>query len=263
MSKLTDLLAGADDLGAWRAALAREQAIRDAMATTGEGREVVAEMLDALIAMDEEAVLDLAEGEPTTLADALARYRDSLNEIPEGEQIGVDGVINHLSAILAYPWSGEEALIQLHEPHQSVALDVARTEDRLEVHVGGSFVFSADVNDHSGPSLRALENASRAVYRTVLARVIADRDHHVQINGAELASLVQWATNSSGGSWSPDRGSRLSVDAVAGGGVLVRTRPYAYQRPGHAILRDEDRLFERARPISADQIKRALIEDGD
>lgn len=261
MSELTDLLAGADDLGAWRAALAREQTIRDAMARTGEGREVVAEMLDSMAAMDEEAVLDLAEGEPTTLADALARYADNLNK---GVELHLDRVVDDLRAILAYPWSGEEALIQLHEPHQSVALDVTRTKDQLEVYVGGSFVFRADVDDRTQDRiLLALENASRVVWRAVLARVIADRDHHVQINGAELASLVQWATNSSGGSWSPDRGSRLSVDAVAGGGVLIRTRPYAYQRPGHTILRDEDRLSERARPISADQIKRALIEDGD
>lgn len=261
MSELTDLLVGADDLGAWRAALAREQTIRDAMARTGEGREVVAEMLDSMAAMDEEAVLDLAEGEPTTLADALSRYADSLNK---GVELHPDRVVDDLRAILAYPWSGEEALIQLHEPHQSVALEMNRPDDEhLVIRLGGREVASANHDEHGWDGIELAETVARAIHRAVLARVIADRDHHVQINGAELASLVQWATNSSGGSWSPDRGSRLSVDAVAGGGVLIRTRPYVHQRPGHAILRDEDRLSERARPISADQIKRALIEDGD
>ena len=70
--ELADLLADDADLAAAQRAIVREKAIRDAMARTGEGRAVVVEMVDAMDAMDQEAVLDLAEGSPTTLEDALA-----------------------------------------------------------------------------------------------------------------------------------------------------------------------------------------------
>jgi hypothetical protein len=102
MSELTELLAGADDLGAWRAALAREQAIREVMAESGESREIVEEAVGAMDAMAEEEVLDLCDGEPTTLRDGLSRYVDVLEQ--RDEVIARDWVLSDLYALLNYPW---------------------------------------------------------------------------------------------------------------------------------------------------------------
>lgn len=99
-------LASMGDLEEVKTALIRETAIRHAMAETGEDRKTVADMIDAMDSMDQEAILELTEGEPTTLADALSRYLEELDKAPEKSKIGVDGVINHLSALLAYPWPG-------------------------------------------------------------------------------------------------------------------------------------------------------------
>lgn len=80
-------------------ALARETVIRHMVAETGEPREIVAEMVDAHASMDQEAVLDLTEGEPTTLRDALERYVENVrqNGVPAGAEYD-------LEALLAYPY---------------------------------------------------------------------------------------------------------------------------------------------------------------
>lgn len=80
-------------------ALARETVIRHMVAETGEPREVVAEMVDASTSMDQEAVLDLMEGEPTTLRAALERYVDAIQPDDTGET-----VVDALNAFLAYPF---------------------------------------------------------------------------------------------------------------------------------------------------------------
>lgn len=102
-----ELVAQADSLETVQAALSREVVIRAVMADSGESREVVADLVDATRSMGEEAVLDLTDGEPTTLDAGLQRYVAELEKIPELEKIGVDGVINNLSALLAYDWPGE------------------------------------------------------------------------------------------------------------------------------------------------------------
>lgn len=102
MSELADLLAGADDLGAWRDALAREQAIREVMAESGESREVVEEAIGAMEAMASEEVLDLTEGNPTTLRDGLERYLRALEQ--RDEVLARDWVLSDLAALLSYPW---------------------------------------------------------------------------------------------------------------------------------------------------------------
>lgn len=112
MSELQDLLAGADDLGAWSAALVREKTIRNVMAETGESRKIVTEVADAAESMDQEAVLSLTEGKPTTLADALGRYVDGIRQRPflnfgdqNDEVAGTwEEVEADLNALLAYPW---------------------------------------------------------------------------------------------------------------------------------------------------------------
>lgn len=100
-------LENADDLDVVIRAVAREQVIRHAMAETGEDRQTVADMLDASISMDQEAVLDLMEGEPTTLAAGLKRYVSELEG--QDELQPRDRIVSDLDSLLAYPWPGENA----------------------------------------------------------------------------------------------------------------------------------------------------------
>lgn len=96
------------DLEQVKRALARETVIRHMVAETGEPREIVAEMVDAHASMDHEAVLDLTEGEPTTLRDALERFTAELGRQIEGDPGSTFGdVLEGLSAILAYPFPEE------------------------------------------------------------------------------------------------------------------------------------------------------------
>jgi hypothetical protein len=85
--------------------VARETVIRNVMAESGEPREVVAEMVDASASMDQEAVLDLTEGEPTTLRAALEAYLDQLRRSIQGDPGSTLGDVEEgLSGILAYPF---------------------------------------------------------------------------------------------------------------------------------------------------------------
>ena len=99
---LGEALADTDDLDGVVRAVARERAIRDTMAETGETREIVTEVVEAAEAMSEEGVLDLTEGEPTTLRDALSRYVDSLeNDAHSGN---LHEVAADLTTLINYPW---------------------------------------------------------------------------------------------------------------------------------------------------------------
>jgi hypothetical protein len=211
-----------------------EQAIRRAMAETGESREVVVEMMGALDSMDQEAVLVLTEGNPTTLKDALARY---VRILGQGE-VTLDQVAGDLGAILEYPWRDEEALLALHETHNGTRLYVERPDDEtLEVRMGPNrwLVWEGNYDQLGSFGMGAAEDVARAVHRATLVRVLADRDHHVQLNSSERAALMVFLDRPSGS----HVGDRLTVDAVQGGGVLIRTRPYRYQRPGHALAEDQ------------------------
>lgn len=228
---LGELLAGADDLDRVQDAFVRERVIRDTMAKTGEDRATVTDMLDALGSMGQEAVLDLTEGEPTTLRDALQRYVSELEtRDPDGDELTpVARVTDELGAILAYPWSEEEALISLHDPHYGMALHITEAENRdLEIRMGSNRWLVATVNweDAGSGGQRAAELVAHAVYRATLARVIPDRDHHVQLNAVQTRDMRAWLASPRG---SLSNGGRLSLDAVAGGGVLVRTRPFSHQ----------------------------------
>ena len=96
-----EYLAEVPDLDMAQRALIREQTIRQVMAETGESRQIATETLDAMISMDREAVLDLMEGNVTTL-------RAGLQRLAEGwHQNGVpDGAEYELDTLLAYPWPG-------------------------------------------------------------------------------------------------------------------------------------------------------------
>lgn len=104
LNTLAEMLAGANDLDDVRRALAREQTIRDVAAETGEDRQNVADVLDASISMDQEAVLELMDGQPTTLAAGLARYVQELEGRDELQPR--DRIISDLETMLAYPWPG-------------------------------------------------------------------------------------------------------------------------------------------------------------
>lgn len=104
---ITEFLAGLNDLDVVVRAVAREHTIRQVVAETGEDRKTIADMLDAQISMDQESVLSLMDGEPTTLADGLRRYVDQLD--PADENLRADTVITDLDTLLAYPWPGAPA----------------------------------------------------------------------------------------------------------------------------------------------------------
>lgn len=120
---LADALASVDDLEAVKRALVREAVIREVMRESGEDRKTVTDMIDAMGSMGQEAVLDLTEGEPTTLADALSRYLEELDrsdDVVPRSRVGDD-----LSALLAYPWPGvpdaDELTREIHETYLRLA----------------------------------------------------------------------------------------------------------------------------------------------
>ena len=246
MSELTDLLAEADDLGAWRAALAREVAIREVMAETGESREIVTEMVESLDAMADEAVLDLCDGQPTTLRDALSRYVDGLAaRWPDGADLDQETVTGDLVALLSYPWTGEEATLATHGRNDSIMMGVSIEDDRdIVIRFGpnGHEVYRGNWEELGSAGQMGVQEAAAAVYRALLVRVIGDRDHHVQLNRKDTESLVAWLTSAvRGGSWIPDEAKRMTVDAVEGGGILMRTRPYAWEQGAGRIVEERRR----------------------
>jgi hypothetical protein len=107
------------ELGTVQRALVREQAIRAIVAETGEERRHVVDTMDALDSMDREAILDLTEGEPTTLVDALSRYVDVLEG--RDEIVPRDGIVGDLSALLRHRWPGvpgaEELAREIHRAY--------------------------------------------------------------------------------------------------------------------------------------------------
>jgi len=105
-ASLADLMAQAPDLDAVKAALIREDATRHVMAETGEDRQTVTDMMAAVDSMDQEAVLDLMDGEPTTLRAGLQTYVAELSKRdPDGDELTpVARVLAELGALLAYPW---------------------------------------------------------------------------------------------------------------------------------------------------------------
>lgn len=227
-TQMTDLLASTEDLDQVTRAVEREKAIRAGMARTGEGREIVAEFLDAHESMDHEAVLSLTDGEPTTLRDALSRYVADLEtgdaQCSDSVELGpyAQLVVQALETILGYPWPAEEEFLASHSANRSLALDIRRPGGgRVEVRLGGHLLVDTDF----APDQAA--DVAERIYRSVLARVIGDREHIIQLNAAETADLRAWLVRPNG---SLGDGNRMTVDAVEGGGILVRTRPYSYER---------------------------------
>lgn len=120
---LAGVLAEVKELEQVERALVREKTIRAVAKEAGEPYEFVAEQVDALGSMDQEAVLDLTEGEPTTLRAALERWLD-LWLAWHNPSAPTTDVIEGLSALLAYPWPEEQPYRcsqveanQVHYPH--------------------------------------------------------------------------------------------------------------------------------------------------
>lgn len=209
-----------DDLDAVIQAVTRERAIRQTMAQTGETRAIVTEMANAMDSMGEEAVLELTDGEPTTLRDALRRYVDSLDRYPNG--VHTDTVAAELTAILDYPWPGEEEVLASHRANRSLGLEVRYPGGgRVEIWMGRSLLVDCDY------AVETVKTAVEKTYRAVLGRVIGDREHVIQLSATEVEAMRRWLERPSGSL--PGDHPRLSMDAVEGGGVLVRTRPYSYE----------------------------------
>jgi hypothetical protein len=99
---LAGVLAEVKELEVVERALVREKTIRSVAKETGEPYEIVAEQVDALDSMDQEAVLDLTEGEPTTLRDGLERWLSTVQG--EGYALSLDRLVDELSALLGFPW---------------------------------------------------------------------------------------------------------------------------------------------------------------
>ena len=239
---LAEALAEETDLEPVRAALAKETAIRDVMAETGESREVVEEAIGAMDAMAEEGVLDLTEGEPTTLRDALERYVNLLEG--RDEMLARDWVLSDLASILAYPWSAEEERLATHGLNDSIMMGISIEDDRdIVIRFGpnGHEVYRGNWEELGSAGQMGVQEAAAAVYRALLVRVIGDRDHHIQLSADELRDLLMWAAERRGGSWVPEHAKRLTVDAVQGGGILVRTRPYSWELGAGRIVEERRR----------------------
>lgn len=223
-----DLLSVVDDLDRVTRAVEREREIRIGMARTGEGREVVAEFLDAQAAMEDEGVLDLTEGNPTTLVDALTRYLAELggrDELQPRERVA-----GELAAILTFPWPEDERRVQLHNPHYGLALHITQEENRdLVIRMGNNRWEVARVNweDAGSGGQLAAQAVAEAVYRATLARVIPDRAHDVRLSGAEVTELTMWLAQVPR-SGSVRIGDRLTLETY-GYGVMLRTKPYGFQ----------------------------------
>lgn len=104
---LDSVLRAEPDLEKVKRALIREMVVRDAMDKSGEDRQTVVDTLDAMASMDQESVLGLTEGEPTTLRDALDRYVGQLDmDIEARDAKGPVSISDDLTALLNYPWPG-------------------------------------------------------------------------------------------------------------------------------------------------------------
>lgn len=125
-----------DDLDRVQEALIKERVIREVMAKSGEPRDIVVEMIEAMKSMADEAVLGLMEGEPTTLRAALQRYVDSL--VNNSHSGNLEEVADDLASILGYPYpqadAGPGRELEIRQPD----------DEHLEVWIGGREVASAN-----------------------------------------------------------------------------------------------------------------------
>lgn len=256
---IADMLQQMDDLGDAERMIQRERDIRDGMARTGEGREVVTEAVDVLSVIPGEAVLELTDGNPTTLQEALKAYIRELEG--RGDTTSLDTAAD-LETLLDYPWRMEEAVLASHLGRPGLRLRMSEKENSILVVVGESQFGSVEIVYDDASVADAVKTVAEYVHRAMLARVIGDRNHSVQLNRVQTESLIGWLDQvRRSGSWRTTDTPRVSVDAVEGG-VLIRTRPYSFYAGEGAVLSEGRQLRnEDARRVTADQHRRALEQD--
>lgn len=154
-ANLAEALADVTDIGKVVRAVVRETAIREMMAETGETREAVTTVADAAVSMNEEAVLDLMDGEPTTLGRGLARYVDELEKRDELQPR--DRIVGELDTLIRYPWPGAAPAEQ----------EWANFRNDVDVVLGRKL--------DPIPSIQTVENASAEVVALVKDRFFPDR----------------------------------------------------------------------------------------
>lgn len=146
---IRDMLAQVEDLETVTPALARESVIRSGMAETGEDRQSVADLLDAALSMDQEGVLELTDGEPTTLADALRRYVEDLEQNAATVDVrSTQAIVGELDSLLAYPWPGPDA--------EALTQEIHRTYVRLAPEHGFEIVPWDDLEESQRTMARAI-----------------------------------------------------------------------------------------------------------
>jgi hypothetical protein len=150
---LDSVLRSVDDLDTVVRALARERVIRDVMRDSGEERQHVADMLDAMISVSQEGVEELTDGQPTTLRDALQRYVESLDT---NDPFPLS-LVDDLCAILAYPFPGP-----------SVDLEMTDDGHVMKISVGGSALLTVDRGDNT---LSSVSSAVQTVHEAVMDRL--------------------------------------------------------------------------------------------
>lgn len=165
---LADALASVDDLEAVKRALIKEATVREVMRESGEDRKTVTDMIDAMGSMGQEAVLDLTEGEPTTLAEALSRYLEALDASPNDvETVPLTQVTDALSALLAYPWPDSPA------PADAVLTLDSPDDETLIISVGGVEVATVNHDEHGWAGMDAARTVAEGVHRALLAALRA------------------------------------------------------------------------------------------
>jgi hypothetical protein len=166
-ANLAEALADVTDIGKVVRAVVRETAIREMMAETGESREAVTTVADAAVSMDEEAVLDLMDGEPTTLSRALARYVEELETRDELQPR--DRIVGELDTLIRYPWPG------VKRAGAAQTLEVREPDDEhLEIWIGGRKVAGANYDNHGWSGMAAVLDTARAVYEAATGAAPAE-----------------------------------------------------------------------------------------
>lgn len=157
-ASLAEALADVDDLEEVKAALVREEVIRTVSAESGEDRQHVADLVDAMASMGQEEVLALTNGEPTTLRDGLQRYVESMDY--DGAFVDPNVLASDLETLLAYPWPGAPELV----------CDYPENDEHLVITLGGQEVASASHDEHGWAGMEAVQTTAEAVYKALTSR---------------------------------------------------------------------------------------------
>lgn len=163
---LADALRSVDDLDEVQRALVREQAIRATVLETGEPYEIVAETMDAMISMGDEAVLGLTEGEPTSLRAGLEAWLKGLAaRYPGG--MHTDSVEVELETLLAYSWPIASP------PQEALALAVEFPEDdeHMVITLGGQEVATATYDGCGWSGMEAVQRTAEKVHAAILGKL--------------------------------------------------------------------------------------------